>query len=282
MENIIKKIKSAREDMKGIVKNPTRRKAMLLALVASTNLALSGCGKTNNPTLREVAEENNKITYMDELLDDENDMVGIYESSQLVYLSFGEAIDLLKNRIDLINRLEKSKVKKYDATNNSTKKEQLKQLNYEEAIVLIEKFNKASKGEKENLGPQVKYLLDYYQGFLEENSLALCESMLKREIKSTVALCLHYDADEYDNFEISPEERDILPYITDEENNHYTLPKHLREACNTVYRTQQARETNILSLDQKIEFVAETFELCKIITAEGYYYDGEDIKALKR
>lgn len=281
MENIIKKIKPASESMKGIVRNPIRRKAMLLALVASTNLALSGCGKTNNPTLREVAEENNKITYMDELLDDENDMVGIYEGSQLVYLSFGEAIDLLENRIDLINRLEKSKVKKYDATNNQNTEDNLKKVTYEEAIVLIDKFKNANKEEKEKLGPQLSYLSNYYKVFIKENGLALIESLLKRTIKGTVAFSLNYDSKEYDVFIISREEEESNPSVSDENGNNYTISGDLQKACNYLYRVQQLRKQEILDSSEVIELVEEIMKLCESIVVKRYYCDGNNVKCAK-
>lgn len=274
MSNIISKIKPAGENLKVMARNPKRRKAMFLALVASTSMALSGCGKNNDPTLREIALENSKITYMDELLNDENDMVGIYEGDELKYISFGDAMDLLESRMDLINKMEDIKLKKYDAVNNPATKDNLKGLSYEDVLVLIEEFKAVNKEEKKKIGPQLKYLLDYYKEFMGNNGLALTESMVKRAIKQAVGFsCNNYE--EIDEYTISREERDTVPVIYGPDSERYDINGDLIKACYILYDVQQLRETDYKASDYDtvLNIVTAGKEVCCKIAGTRFYCD---------
>lgn len=201
-------------------------------------------------------------------------MVGIYEGDELKYISFGDAMDLLESRMDLINKMEDIKLKKYDAVNNPTTKDNLKGLSYEDVLVLIEEFKAVNKEEKKKIGPQLKYLLDYYKKFMGNNGLALTESMVKRAIKQAVGFsCNNYE--EIDEYTISREERDTVPVVYGPNSERYDINGDLIKACYILYNVQQLRETDYKASDYDtvLKIVTAGKEVCCKIAGTRFYCD---------
>ena len=205
------------------------RKKLLLILLTTTGLSLTGCAKDEGhvsmyaPALTDICLEENNETNVDEVMSIESKVVvgvpGTQKESEVNLIDALDKLELYTRRLIILkeagitteesNGLFEFKTKETKAEELSEEqKEQLASMSIEEVTQMIESYKHQKQKDivRARMEQQLKFLFANDQSWLQENGAYLLESGLMRILKANICSVSGLEPENYKDCKISADD----------------------------------------------------------------------------